>query len=147
DNDFKSKAALPTPLAQKPAELLGLRYLPRGTNIVAGLDVKALTGDAAGRVFVREPRPELIAAMLSTLEIAGVELSDVDHVILGCELKDGPPQLTTVIVTRKPYDTAEIDQAVKRKPVSPTTYRNAPLYRFTALPGIPKLWCADPRVL
>jgi hypothetical protein len=146
-NDFRNKAVAPVPLAQRPSELLGLGYLPAGTNIVAGLHVMTLTDEAAGRVLLRRPRPNLIESLLGTLDVVGLDLADVDHVVLGCELKDFSPKLTTVIVTRKPYDPAKVEQAVQRQPVSATTFRNGPLYRFTALPGIPKLWCADRRVL
>jgi hypothetical protein len=146
-HDFKNKIDIGTQLAQNPAQLLGLGFLPKGTNLVAGLHVAALRQSKAGEILLSEPRPEIIAKMLTTVESVGLALDDVDHVLIGCELKDIAPHFTTVIVTRRPYDAAQIHEAVKRQPFSESTYRGKTLYKFTKLPQNPKLWCADPRVL
>lgn len=52
-----ARAALGEELAQNPAELLALDFLPRGTNVVAGLHVAALTQNAAGQAFWRRRCP------------------------------------------------------------------------------------------
>jgi hypothetical protein len=146
-HDFKNKSDANTQLAHNPAQLLGLGFLPKGTNLVAGLHVAALRQSKAGEVLLSAPRPEIIATMLSTVDVVGLSLDDVDHVLIGCELKDVTPHLTTVIVTRRPYDAVQIREAVKRQAFSESTYRGKTLYKLTKMPQVPKLWCADPRVL
>lgn len=146
-HDFKNKSDANTQLAQNPSQLLGLGFLPKGTNLVAGLHVAALRQSKAGDVLLSTPRPEIIATMLGTVDTVGLALEDVDHVLIGCELKDVAPHLTTVIVTRRPYDAVQIQEAVQRQAFSVSTYRGKALYKFTKLPQNPKLWCADPRVL
>src|SRR5205085_10841786 len=73
-------------------------------------------------------------------------LDDVDHVVAGTELRQLPPEMTTVIVTRKPYSPAAIESTIKTQKVSSSTYRDKPLFYLDG-PGVPKLWLADARVL
>jgi hypothetical protein len=150
DNDFRGSGVNPPrPVATDlpPAQLPGLAFLPTGTNVVAGLHVTSLNQDPAGRALLRGPRPEPVEGILSTLEAVGLGLEDVDHVVFGCELKEVLPAFTTVIVTRNPYDPGQVAKAVQRHPVSATTFRGKPLYRFTDVRQVPKIWCAEPRVL
>jgi hypothetical protein len=148
-NDFRNKPRdeSSNPAGQNPAQLLGLGYLPSGSNVAFGLHVSALTRDAVGRILLRDPYPAPLDKVLGTLEMVGLTVDDVDHVVAGGELKDLSFCLTTVIVTREPYDAERVKKAIERRPVSATTFRKGTLYRFKELPGVPKLWCAGPRVL
>src|SRR5438105_4073840 len=56
DRDPQPRPEPPEQLAQAPAQLLGLRYLPRGSNLVAAVQVAALRENAAGQALLREPR-------------------------------------------------------------------------------------------
>jgi hypothetical protein len=147
DNDFRNKSEVSAVAAPAPAELHGLGFLPQDSNIALGVHVAALTKDAAGRALLREPHPPLLDKLLGTLDLAGLTLADVDHIVAGSEVKDLSFRLTTVIVTRDPYDIERVKQAVERRPVSASTFRKGMLYRFKDLPNVPKLWCADARVL
>ena len=144
--DFKDRSDGNTELTRKPAELIGLGYLPQGSSIVLGIHVAALNEDPTGRALLREPRPALMENLLGVLERFGLKLVDVDHVVAGTELRQLPPELTTVIVTRKPYAPAEIEAAIKAQKVSATTYCDKPLFYLDG-PGVPKLWLAAPNVL
>ncbi len=134
-------------LPRKPSELAGLAYLLPGTNVVAGLNVTALGRDPAGQALLQEPRPGPIARLLAPLELAGLTLADVDHVVVGCVLTDITPALTTVVYTKKPYDAERVRQAVEREPVRATTVHGKPLYRFGERPQVPKLYLPADRVL
>jgi hypothetical protein len=147
DRDPKPNSPVEVELARDPAQLLGLGYLPRGTNMVAGLHIAALLKSESGASLLREPRPELVATMLSTLDTVGLSVAEVDHVILGTDLKNLPPQLTTVIVTVKPYNASLIGAAIKRQPCSESTFRSKPLYKLTKGTQVPKVWLAHPRVV
>jgi hypothetical protein len=147
DNDFKNKALAPNPPVEKPSQLFGLAYLPRGSNLALGLHIAALGEEGASNALLSEPRPQVMASVLDPLDTLGIPLADVDHIVAGGELKDLFFSLTTVIVTRKDYDRAEIDQSARRQNAKASTYRNQPFYHFPDRAGVPKLWCAGPRVL
>lgn len=147
DHDFKYKTNPVTPLAEEPARLRGLAYLPRGCNIAVAVQLAALMEDDAGRTLLREPLPAVLDPLLQPLASAGLTIADVDHIVAGSVVKDFPFHVATVIVTRKPYDPAQVQQAIEPQPVKAGTFRNRPLYRLTDQPGVPKLWCADARVL
>jgi hypothetical protein len=134
-------------VARRPAELLGLGFLPNGSNVAVGVHVAQLMHDPAGEALLKEPPPALFEPLLSPLALAGLSLKDVDHIVAGSEVKTLGVHITTVIVTRKPYDRTQLKQAVERSKVQVTPYRKGDLYRFTDLPQLPKLWSAGPRVL
>jgi hypothetical protein len=146
DHDFKYKSNTPVHLAEEPSRLAGLGWLPKGCNVAVAVHVAQLMEDDAGLALLREPRPALLGQLLTPLAATGLTLAHVDHIIAGSELKDLSFRVTTVIVTRKPYDAAQLKQAVEQHKVKAATYRNCPLYHFTERPGT-KLWCADARVL
>jgi hypothetical protein len=147
DRDPKPNRPVDVELARDPAQLLGLGYLPRGTNMVAGLHIAALLKSKSGKSLLRQPPPELVASMFSTLDAVGLSVADVDHVILGTELPNLPPQITTVIVTIKPYNASRVREAIERQPFSKSTFRGKPLYKWTKGKQVPKVWLADPRVV
>ena len=149
EHDFKYKSNATLPAFAEPARLPGLGYLPKGCNLAAAVHFAALREDDAGRALLREPRPKLLDEMLRSLQGTGLTLEDIDHIVVGTELTGflPPPRITTVIVTREPYDPERVKRAAKPKEISATTYRGRPLYRFTNRADIPKLWCADSRVL
>ena len=133
-------------LARKPAELLGLAYLPEGTTIVLGVHLAALSDDPTGQALLREPRPAQIEPMLRVVERIGLKPADIDHIVAGTAVRELPPEQTTVIVTRKPYSRSEIETAVKKESVSTSTHQSKPLFKYKESPN-PKLWLAEPRVL
>jgi hypothetical protein len=130
-----------------PAEYLALGYLPRGCNVAVGADVAALDAAAVTQKLLANPGPEITAWLQDAMAVTGLAFAEIDHAIAGTELQNLPFHITTVIVTRQPYDPARLKAAVEHRKVSATTYRNGTLYRLGDMPRIPKLWCAAPRVL
>jgi hypothetical protein len=147
EHDFRYKADPAAPVVAEPARMLGLGYLPNGCNIAVAVQLAALEQDDAGRALLREPRSMPLEQMLKPLASMGLTIADVEQVVVGSELKELQFRVTTVIVTRKPYDPAQVQQAAARRPVKSGTFRNRPLLRFTDERDIPKLWLADARVL
>jgi hypothetical protein len=146
ERDPRPKPEIAEEMAQKPADLLALGYLPPGVNVVVGLQVAALSKDPGGQDVLREPRPAFLDKLLDVLEVAGLSLADVDHVVAGTELKSLKFDITTVVVTRRPVDQTLLDEAVGRHKFSSGAFRNGTLYRFADIPKA-KLWSVEPRVL
>jgi hypothetical protein len=147
ERDPKPNVLVEAELAPDPTQLLGLDYLPRGTHLVAGLHIARLLKSDQGASLLREPRPELIATMLSALDTVSLNPADVDHCVLGTDVQNLPPLVTMVIVTSKPYDMARIQEAIKQQPCSESAFRSKPLYKLTHGTQIPKVWLAGPRVV
>jgi hypothetical protein len=144
----KDKNNTAVPVFAEPARLPGLGYLPKGCNLAAAVHFAALREDDAGRALLRKPRPKLLEKMLGSLPATGLTLEDINHIVVGADLSGfAAPRFTTVMVTREPYEPSSIKRAIEPKGISATTYRGRPLYCFTEPDGIPKLWCADGRVL
>jgi hypothetical protein len=142
-----------------PADLAGLGYLPPDTALVAAVDVAGALDNPAGREFLDHFRPgdllgrgreEGDGPLLPGLEqLVGVNLADLDHVVLGLtvEGRELLPAVTLVARARHPLE-AKKDQIVAalhagREPALP---RARELYHFK-LPQAQFdtfLWFADP---
>jgi hypothetical protein len=147
--DPKPRLPTDTEAAERPAELRALCFLPNGTNVAVGIDLVALSKEPVGAELLREPRSGLNDRLLSVLDLADLKLADVDHVVAGSDLKGLTFHITTVVVTRAPYDPERPKENAQRKghKVTVGDYHGSRLYRFPDLPQLPKLWCAKPRIL
>jgi hypothetical protein len=140
-----------------PRSLAGLGYLPKGTNLVAGLHVAEAMHDPAGRDFLTHfqagdfvPLPQKAAEQITTAKLpqfTGLTLDEIDHVVIGANLDKSEliPRLTVVVQTRQPYDSEKIKTALKAQQ-SPKPERE--LYEIQiekTLPGV--LWFADNKTL
>ena len=57
-HDFRDRPDGATELARKPAELVGLAYLPQGTILALGIHVAALNDDPTGQALLQGPRAQ-----------------------------------------------------------------------------------------
>jgi hypothetical protein len=144
-----------------PAEMAGLGYLPPDTGLVVAVDVSAALNDPAGREFLDHFRPgELLArgrqeeggpALPGLEQLLGLDLVDLDQVVLGLNLEGRElPAVTLVARTRHPLEGKKA-QVVKALDAhgEPALPRGKELYHVT----IPKtqlpafLWFTDPSTL
>ncbi len=146
-NDYRTKRAeTPPPTVQAPGELAGLGFLPSAANIVAALQVAETFKDPEGEKLLVAPRPALFDLALGAIEKWGkLKAEDLDHIVLGTEIKAKLPQVTIVVTTRAPYDASALAKALL--PAKPVMHRARPLYRFGLHPGEGMLWCPKPQTL
>jgi hypothetical protein len=130
-----------------PAELPALGYLPDDAHLVAGIHV-AEGAQGPGKVYL-----ERLWTMMTILgggdgsEWAGLQWTDIDHLVVGLSGKPGQEQVTVVAWTRRPYRPAAVRQALGGRDAG--RFRQEPVFTFAWDRGRPALgWCADPeRVL
>ncbi|MSQ97052.1 MAG: hypothetical protein EXR98_21200 [Gemmataceae bacterium] len=130
---------------RRPLELDGLGYLPKGSQIVVGLQIAELLEDRkVGKPLLDEPKRAGLDWVLKQItRTTGMELTELDHVLAASALDIKSPQLTLVVKTRRPIDLKKIAQA---GPVESTLYQQEPLYQFTLKPdGEALVWCIDER--
>jgi hypothetical protein len=134
-----------TPAA--PAELAALAYLPSDTNVLLGLQVREALQQPLGQEIVERwqagPGDATLAGMVRS---AGLELADVDHVVVGLKVDDSLlPRVRIIVRTQKPYDPEGLRAALKVG--RPATRLEKTLYRFgvpqTALEAV--VWFGDER--
>ena len=129
---------------RQPLQLTGLGYLPKGTQIVVGLQVAEWLDDKAGKQLLAEPRPALLDWLLKQItRSTNLKIEQIDHIVLGSTLD---VQLVAVVKTRQPYSLQKISEAVQ--PAQSTLYQNQALYEFPLKPmGNAMLWCVEERTL
>jgi hypothetical protein len=93
-----------------PQAVVGLRYLPAGTNIAFAFQPAPLVAYAAGTGA--DPKALLSAAgvpaeITSTLDRLGVPLPAIDHVAGGVTVGDSLPGFALVLVLRQPLSDEE----------------------------------------
>jgi hypothetical protein len=136
--------------AAAPDRLEALGYLPPGTSVIAGVHVAELLGSKAGRALLEDPvkAGALDVRLAGVKQWTGVELEQLDHLVLGFKADEPlpPPSLTLVVRTRGPYNADKVREALKAHRL-PGGKRQ--LYSFEAqnlrLPLV--LWCADERTV
>lgn len=145
-NDFRAKKLdTPTVALNHPGELAALGYLPKGTNLVAAIQVQELLKDDAAKALLVKPRPALIDLVLGSVERwAKLKVEDIDHVVVGTEIKNKLPTLAVLMQTRG-IDLARLSEAML--PAKPVEHRKRPLFRFSLQPGDGMLWVPSPRTL
>jgi hypothetical protein len=130
------------PNALPPAEWEGLRWLPEGLDLVAGLSAVRGLETPAGR--------DLAARLGLVGETAvGLPAEDIDHVAFGVNLDAAlPPPAWLVVVTRRPYDAETLRDRLRASGqpekkdgklidrVRPRRFGDRPM----------SLWCATDRV-
>src|SRR5262245_48015023 len=103
-----------------PTDLAGLGYLPPSTGVVAALQVEELLASPAGKEL--RSRPLKIGNVDFTLDSVrdwtGVEVDNLDHLVLGVVVRDGTdadltPAVHLVVRTRKPYQAERVRVALK----------------------------------
>lgn len=146
-HDYRTKRDTTVPpTMQAPGELAGLGFLPAESNVVAAVQVAELGKDPSAKNLLRVPRPTFLDLALGTVEKwTKLTVDDLDHIVLGTEIKDRLPQLTIVVQTRQAYDPATLAKALL--PARPVEQRGKPLFRFSLQPGEGMLWCPQPRIL
>ncbi|HWY85761.1 MAG TPA: hypothetical protein VNX28_03500 [Gemmataceae bacterium] len=146
-NNYRVKRDMaPAPSVHSPMDLRGLGFLPAEVNVVLAVQVAELFKDPAGTTLLQAPRPAIMDLLLGTIEKwTKLKAEDLDHIVLGTEIKDKFPQLTVVVETRRPYDPAALAKALH--PAVPIAQRGRPLFRFGLQPGEGMLWCPQPRTL
>jgi hypothetical protein len=127
-----------------PAQLAGLGYLPPDTKVVAAIHVAEALQHEEGQDWLRGNgggRGDSGVAFLENL--LGLNLDEVDHVVLGLSFDDKLRRLTIVIQTRAPYDEATIRKKLQVSQ-APIKRQGKTLY---LLPVEGVLWCAEERTL
>ncbi len=146
-NDHRGQAVtVPPSSVLAPSDLAGLGYLPVDVNVAAALQVAELQKDDLGKKLLEASRPPLMDLLLTTVEKwTRISIQDVDHIVLGTEIKDKLPQLTVVVRTLKAVNLADLAKALQSG--QPTLHRAKPLFHFKLTPGEGMLWCPEPNIL
>jgi hypothetical protein len=124
--------------AVRPAELIGLGYLPDDASMVLGFHAAEAVQEKASTPYLKELPP--------LEKWTGLKLADLDHVVAGLSLKKGMTQLTLVVETRHPYDLKQVEKGLQlnRKP----EYAEKPLFSFRWLGWQQALlWCPGDHTL
>jgi hypothetical protein len=143
----------PTGEASAPADLAGLGYLPTSTGFVATLHVEELLASPAGKEFRSRPM-EIgnIPFQLDTVrEWTGVEVENIEHVVLGVVVRDGAdadltPPVHLIVRTRRAYQSERVRVALKAsKPHEDRTPEGGKRTIYSAnVRNLPvKLWLAN----
>jgi hypothetical protein len=139
------------------ADLAGLGYLPPSTGVVAAVNVAELLASPAGKAW--SSRPLKIGngdfTLDSVRDWTGVEVENIDHLVLGVVVRDGEeadltPPVHLVVRTRKPYRQERVRVALKatksheertpeggKRTLYAASVRNLPV----------QLWLADERTI
>ena len=143
-NDYRGQSVtVPPPSVQAPTEWAGLGYLPPEVDVAAGLQLAELSKDNLGKSLLAPPRAALLDSLLLSVETwTKLTARDIDHIVLGTEIKDKLPQLTVVIRTLEPVKVGE-----RMKATPATDHRGKPLYHFKLAVGDGMLWSPEPRTL
>jgi hypothetical protein len=98
-----------TPTA--PAKLDVLAWLPKDTNLVAGVHVRELAGNDAGKALLKQPIPialgnvKLGGSLESLLRGLGFKSYEVDHLVFGATADSSFfPRVVLLVRTRQEYD-------------------------------------------
>lgn len=147
---LQDQAVTPAPVATAPAALEGLRWLPAGTTVVAGVQVAELRQTDAGRDLLNHlfhvGKVEINADLLERW--TGLRPEEVDHLVLGVKADDGvPPPAVLVVRTVRPYDADAVRASLGAGPGE--KHGGKTLYRCNPGDGglRPWLWCGDERTL
>ena len=96
---------------RQPTQLTGLGYLPKGTQIVVGLQIAEWLDDNAGKQLLDDPRPMPIDWVLKqVMRATNLKVEQIDHIIAASTLD---AQLVLIVKTRQPYSLEKIVDAVK----------------------------------
>jgi hypothetical protein len=135
-----------------PGQLPALGYLPRDTNLVAGLHVRELLQEKGGREFLEQggwsPAREMDVLKM-TRGWTGLPPEAIDHVVAGSRPgqallpKFNVPQLFIVVQTREPYDLKGFSKEVTSGRKDQLHQR--PLYYFQPNKMQGFLWCPTDR--
>jgi hypothetical protein len=145
-NDYRTQKKL-DPVLQKAAAAPILGFLPAQCNVLAAINVAELMKNPTSRRLLDPPRPAPLDLVLDRLERwTGLTVNDLDHIVLGAEIKSELPPLFVVVQTRHPYAPGKVAAALA--PAQPTRHRQKLLVRFPLKPtGEGLLWCHSERVL
>ncbi len=145
-NDYRGQTVtVPPSSVQAPTDMAGLGYLPLDVNVAAALQVAELQKDNLGKKLLEAPRPPLVELLLATVEKwTKLSIQDVDHIVLGTEIKDKLPQLTVVVRTLKAVNPTDLAKALQFG--QPTLHRGKALFHFKLAPGEGMLWCPEPNI-
>jgi hypothetical protein len=139
-----------TPASTPPAALEALRWLPAGSNVVAGVQVAELRRIDAGRDHLKHlfriGKIDLNAGLLERW--TGLKAEDVDHLVLGVKADDDLlPRTVLVVRTVHPYNADAVRTALQAERLPDAGGKT--LYKCKPRDGglAPVLWCADERTL
>ena len=132
-NDFKSP----------PGEWTGLGYLPADANLVLRLQLADLQEESEAKKLLAEPRPPFLGDALALLKSnTGLQLEDIDYVVLGISVNSSRTLASLVVATRKPYDPAELVKHLKAEKMD--EHHAKAVYTFLLTKG--RLWCPEQRI-
>jgi hypothetical protein len=143
--------------AVAPSRLAALGYLPADTGVVAAVQVEELLASPAGKEL-RSQGVKLGGFELKLDDVKkwlGLGAEEIDHVVLGVQLRDGEdvdltPPTHVVIRTRAAYDAAKVRAALQAgRPLEAPTPEGGtrPLYNVKVRNVPLRLWLADERTL
>jgi hypothetical protein len=148
--DPKMPSPLPPPAERRvpPIELAALGYLPPETSVIAAVHVAQAERTPAGKELLKRFRLGTAISVADLDKWTGIKLNDIDHAVLGVTVDNRVlPPVVLVVQTRRPYDAAQVRQALK---VSHTTELGTKtLHHFTPAVGTKLsfaavLWFASP---
>jgi hypothetical protein len=138
-----------SPAAVEPAQLAALAYLPSDTNVLLGVQVREALEQPLGKEILERwqagPGEATLAAMA---QWTGLELADLDHLIIGLKV-DGSllPRFRVIVRTNRDHDRGQLRAALKAG--RPATRLEKTIYRFTIPQTLLEavVWFADDRTL
>jgi hypothetical protein len=140
----------PPPAVERvpPLELAALGYLPPETSIIAAVHVAQAERTPAGKELLQRFRLGTAISVADLDKWTGIKLNEIDHAVLGVTVDNRVlPPVVLVVQTRRPYDAAQVRQALK---VTHTTEQGTKtLHHFTPAVGTKLsfaavLWFASP---
>jgi hypothetical protein len=136
--------------AARPADLEAVRWLPKDTTVIAGVQVAEMRQSEAGRNLMNHlfhiGKIQIDADLLARW--TGLKLEEIDHVVVGIKTDDPvPPRTVVVVQTVRPYDAAAVKEALAAEPIADAAGKA--LFRGKPRDGglRPFLWFADERTL
>jgi hypothetical protein len=136
--------------ATSPTQLVGLRHLPRETNLLLGVHLAELRKSQAGRDLLSKPikagKHDLVLADL--FRWTGLEVEEIDHLVVGVRTDADLPRVVVVARTLQPVDTARVRKTLDAKEgAAPRAGMTTYSFRVPRSALQPDLWFADDRTL
>lgn len=138
------------PIEQKPLQQAALAYLPSRINLLLGLQMQTLAGNAAGKELLNQPirigSMDWKPGHLS--EILGLQPDGIDHLVLGVSTSDPLVPLGVLIVrTREACSAEHLQKKLKGELIPGVTRSNLFRVRFPDISFQPAVLWLDEHTL
>jgi hypothetical protein len=132
-----------------PDRLAALGYLPRGTSFILAARVVEINSTETGQRLLRTPVRvgDLAVPLTELVRMTGLEMEQIDHLVLGMKLENRLPLFTLVLRTRQPYDTDELRRQLKAEQIAHEGKKRLYRIRLSRLPVPLVVWFADEQTL